>query len=181
MLKIFPFLNDDSALQDLKAEFSSYLVKAADVSPEIDILLWWKNHSVHLPQWSAAVRVVVLVQLSSAAAERVLSNLKASFSPQQDHSLQDYFNHHWCYNLIGSECGLSCFMWFFSFLLVHVKLGVGLIRAQSSIMVQLGKHNTVILWALKYSIIKTNWSIIMLPKPTCIILYKWFTRKVIPR
>ena len=43
------------------------------------------------------------VQLSSAAAERVFSNLEVSFGPQQDDSLQDYIQ---CYNLINSECGL---------------------------------------------------------------------------
>ena len=51
------------------------MAKAADVSPEIDILLWWKNHSADLPKWSTAARDVVLVQPSSAAAERLVSDL----------------------------------------------------------------------------------------------------------
>lgn len=37
MLKIFPILNDDFVLQDLRAELNSYLMKSADVSPEIDV------------------------------------------------------------------------------------------------------------------------------------------------
>ena len=37
MLKIFPILNDDFVLQDLRAELNSYSMKSADVSPEIDV------------------------------------------------------------------------------------------------------------------------------------------------
>ena len=73
-----------------KAELSVYLAKAADVSPETNTLLWWQNHSTDLPHWLTAVRDVVLVQPSSAAAKRVFSLLKASFGPQQDSALQDY-------------------------------------------------------------------------------------------
>ena len=89
-LKAFPFLSNAVLLQNLKAELSVYLAKAADVSPETNTLLWWQNHSTDLPHWSTAVRDVVLVQPSSAAAERVFSLLKASFGPQQDSALQDY-------------------------------------------------------------------------------------------
>ena len=44
-----------------------------------------------LPHWAAAVQKLILVQPSSAAAERVFSLLKASSSERQDHALQDYF------------------------------------------------------------------------------------------
>ena len=47
-------------------------------------------NSTALPFWSAALRKVLLIQPSSAAAERVFSLLNASFSDQQEHSLQDY-------------------------------------------------------------------------------------------
>ena len=39
------------------------------------------------PNWSSAV---ILVQLSSSAAERVFSLLTATFGSQQDQALQDY-------------------------------------------------------------------------------------------
>ena len=51
---------------------------------------WWKVHEEGLPNWSTAVKKVLLVQPSSAAAERVFSLLLASFSEQQDHALSDY-------------------------------------------------------------------------------------------
>ena len=89
-LKAFPFLDCAVLLRNLKAELGIYLAKAADVSPETDTLLWWQNHSTYLPYWSSALKDVLLVQPSSAAAERVFSLLKASFGPQQDSSLQDY-------------------------------------------------------------------------------------------
>ena len=50
----------------------------------------WKLNTISLPRWSAAVRRALLVQPSSAAAERVFSLLKLSFGDQQDNSLQDY-------------------------------------------------------------------------------------------
>lgn len=89
-LKAFPFLNDLTLLQDLKSELCLYMAKAADVSPDADVLQWWQNHSSDLPHWCNAAKNVLLVQPSSAAAERVFSILKSSFGPQQDHSLQDY-------------------------------------------------------------------------------------------
>ena len=39
----------------------------------------WKVHEERLPNWSSAVKEVLLVQPSSATAERVLSPLSASF------------------------------------------------------------------------------------------------------
>ena len=56
----------------------------------IDPLDWWRAHSADLPHWSTAAADVLLVQPSSAAAERVFSLLKASFGLQQDASLNDY-------------------------------------------------------------------------------------------
>ena len=50
---------------------------------------WWKVHEEGLPNWSTAVKKVLLVQPSSAAAERVFSLLSASFNEQQDHALSD--------------------------------------------------------------------------------------------
>ena len=90
-LQAFPFLNTASILANLKSELPSYLVKAADIDAEIDPLVWWKAHSADLPHWSTdASANILLVQPSSAAAERVFSLLKASFGPQQDATLNGY-------------------------------------------------------------------------------------------
>ena len=89
-LKSFPFLNTLHVLGNLKSELSLYLSKAFAVSPSTDIISWLKNHSTELPHCSDAVCKVLLIQLSSAAAEIVFSILKSSFGPQQDQSLQDY-------------------------------------------------------------------------------------------
>ena len=89
-LKAFPFLDNVTVLDGLKRELPTYLAKAADTSPSIEPLHWWKNNSEHLPNWSAAACKVALVQPSSAAAERVFSLLSCSFGTQQDLSLQDY-------------------------------------------------------------------------------------------
>ena len=49
-----------------------YMVAASeDVSTEIDLIAWWKRHAIELPKWANAFNKVLLVQPSSAAAERV--------------------------------------------------------------------------------------------------------------
>ena len=51
---------------------------------------WWKRNEKVLPNWSSTCKSVLLVQLSSAAAERVFSILSNSFTDRQKHSLKDY-------------------------------------------------------------------------------------------
>ena len=46
---------------------------------------WWKKYTAH---WSAACKLILLVQPLSAAAERVL--LTKSFSEQQSSALMEY-------------------------------------------------------------------------------------------
>ena len=89
-LKAFPFLDNIAVLDGLKQELPTYMAKAADISPSIEPLRWWKNNSGELPHWSQAACKVALVQPSSAATERVFSLLSCSFGAQQDSSLQDY-------------------------------------------------------------------------------------------
>ena len=89
-ISAFPFLNDTKILDDLKAELPQYLASAADVVEDVDIVDWWKRHAEGLPHWSHAVRSILLVQPSSAAAERVFSILNSTFSDRQDSSLEDY-------------------------------------------------------------------------------------------
>lgn len=89
-LKAFPFLNSDSIIEHLKSELLNYLAAAEDVSDQSDPIAWWKSHENDLPHWAHAFQLVILVQPSSAAAERVFSLPSNSFGTQQESSLQDY-------------------------------------------------------------------------------------------
>ena len=89
-LQVFPFLDDTSVIGGLKEELPQYLTLAADASHEIEPLDWWKRHETDLPKWSGAARKIVLVQPSSAAAERVFSILHCFFGDRQQHALEDY-------------------------------------------------------------------------------------------
>ena len=64
----FPVLS--GRIEDLKRELPSYLAKVDDVSSEVDKLEWWKKYTNQLLHWSAACKLILLVQPSSAAAER---------------------------------------------------------------------------------------------------------------
>ena len=70
-------------IQSLKDEFPAYLVKAADLPNDFHVLKytwrWWKTTATDLPSWSTAVDKLVLVQPSSAAAERVFLLLATMF------------------------------------------------------------------------------------------------------
>ena len=76
-------------IDGLKAELPAYLAAAEDVSTEIEPVAWWKSHSTEPPKWADAFRYILLVQPSSAAAERVFSILQG-FTAQQQSSLEDY-------------------------------------------------------------------------------------------
>ena len=89
-LALFQFLNQDEILTGLKEELPAYIAKCSDVSPEISAVEWWKINCHGLLRWSNAAKQVLLLQPSSAAAERVFSLLTASFSEQQQHSLNNY-------------------------------------------------------------------------------------------
>ena len=89
-LSPIPFLKCKERLDGLKSELASYLSRAADTDPDFPPLEWWQRNAKDLPNWSASCAMVLLIQPSSAAAERVFSILKASFGEQQDLSLQDY-------------------------------------------------------------------------------------------
>ena len=65
-----------------------YLAASEDVSTQTDAIA--KLHETELPNWDNACRLILLVQPSSAASERVFSILNSSFSSQQESSLEDY-------------------------------------------------------------------------------------------
>ena len=74
-LKGFPHFNNRTLISNLKAEHPVYLAKVAGISSEKDPSIWWNNCSTYLPYWSAAAKNVILVQPSSATADRAFSDL----------------------------------------------------------------------------------------------------------
>ena len=80
-LRIFPFLNSDKIIDGLIAELPNYVAAVQDVvvTTEEEKVKWWCQHVERRPCWSAAVKQVLLLQPSSAAAERAFSLLSATF------------------------------------------------------------------------------------------------------
>jgi len=85
-----PSMNNLSTITGLKSELPAYLAAVEDIDPSVDTLSWWKGHEEDLPNFCSAFKDVLLVQPSSAAAERVFSLLQNSFSQRQSSSLEDY-------------------------------------------------------------------------------------------
>ena len=92
LLRHFPFLRIDNVIRGLQDELPAYLaeVDGCRLSTDEEKVAWWRDHSDSLPKWASAVRQVLLLQPSSAAAERVFSLLRAAFNEQQECALQDY-------------------------------------------------------------------------------------------
>ena len=88
-LKAFPFLSSQETIDGLKMEILMYMAASEDVSTEIDLIAWWKRHAIELPKWANGFKKVLLVQPSSAVAERVYSSLQR-FTVQQQSPLEDY-------------------------------------------------------------------------------------------
>ena len=86
----YPFLNDDNCIASLAQELPAYLAAAegVTVSNENEKVDWWAAHRETLPNWAAVVKKLLLIQASSASAERVFS-LLSTFSSQQEHALED--------------------------------------------------------------------------------------------
>jgi len=88
-LQVIPFFKDNE-LENLKAELPSYVAKADDISSELAALEFWKLNATDFPLWSSAVKKILAIQPSSAAAERVFSLLNSGFGELQGNSLKDY-------------------------------------------------------------------------------------------
>ena len=74
-LRKFSFLNNVATVDGLVNELPRYLA-AADgtvIEEEEEKVQWWARHARTLPNWSAVVRKLLLVQPNSASAERVFS------------------------------------------------------------------------------------------------------------
>ena len=89
-LKAILGLRSGSLLEGLKAELPTYMATADGVSTLVDKQQCWKNHESELPNWSTACKAALLIQPSSAAAERVFSLLSNSFTERQARSMEDY-------------------------------------------------------------------------------------------
>ena len=88
-LKVLPLIKNP-LITNLKTELPTYMSKAEDVLPTVSKTEWWKKHAHELPFWSSACKSILLLQPSSASAERVFSLLNNSFKEQQYSSLEDY-------------------------------------------------------------------------------------------
>lgn len=87
-LRAFPALDSDVTIAKLKEELPAYVVAAEDVPADTQTAQWWKCQQ-NLPAWKTAAKVVLTVQPSSAAAERVFSLLQAATRDQQSRLLED--------------------------------------------------------------------------------------------
>lgn len=91
ILLALPFLSDSATIANLKMELPAYLAKVIDISPQVDALDWWEQNE---PRFTALVgsskKKTLLVQPSSAAAERAFSLLVNSFNDRRQNSLEDY-------------------------------------------------------------------------------------------
>ena len=63
----------------------------------------WRQNSSNLPHWASAVKMVLLIQPSSAAAEWAFSLLRAAFSGQQQAAFKIMWRAAWCFTTIIAE------------------------------------------------------------------------------
>ena len=91
-LRSFSLLDNEATIDGLVRELPQYIVATEDVAIEYEgrEVEWWNVYEERLPNWSSAVKKVLLVQPSSAAAERVFSLLSVSFHEPQENALSDY-------------------------------------------------------------------------------------------
>ena len=88
-LLVLPFVTEPIMAQ-LKEEYPQYAAAAEDLSTDCEIVTFWNLHANSIPIWKENAAKVLLLQPSSAAAERVFSILKNSFGDQQLSALEDY-------------------------------------------------------------------------------------------
>ena len=80
----FPFLDNDNIIANLARELPDYLAAADGVvmEDEEEKLAWWAANSFRLPHWASLVKKLLLIQPSSASAERVFGLLNNAFNDQ---------------------------------------------------------------------------------------------------
>ena len=70
----FLFLDNDNIIANLARELPDYLTAAGVVmADEEEKLAWWAANSARLPHWASLVKKLLLIQPSSASAERTFS------------------------------------------------------------------------------------------------------------
>ena len=67
-------LSSQETIDGLKMEIPMYMAASEDVYTEIDLIAWWKRHAIERPKCDDAFNKVLLVQPSSATAERFVFN-----------------------------------------------------------------------------------------------------------
>ena len=76
-------------MQLLMALVTSFHVPWWLLTAEEEKVQWWARHARTLPNWSAVVRKLLLVQPSSASAERVFSLMNHFFTHLQENALEE--------------------------------------------------------------------------------------------
>jgi hypothetical protein len=77
-------------IHDLRTELPAYHGEAINVPADVDLLEYWRTRSLSLPHFHTLAKEAILVQPSSASAERVFAALDWMFSKQQERTLADY-------------------------------------------------------------------------------------------
>ena len=94
LLDSVPMLDDEHYSSGLKKELGSYLAeclasKEIEKNPPKDFLQFHHERKGARPIFAETVRILVLIQPSSAAAERAFSILNSTFTPFQSPALKD--------------------------------------------------------------------------------------------
>lgn len=89
-MRHFLLSDNDTWLESMKLALPIYLAAATDVDSNIDPMLWWKQHSSLILNWSSALCQVMLLQPSSAAVQHAFSFLNGSVGAAQECALADY-------------------------------------------------------------------------------------------
>ena len=107
-LCVFPFLNSDYVIHELKQNYLSIMLQVTmlpQLSTEKD---GGKEIVTYCLAGKMLAKVYFLIQPSSAAAERCFSILSNSFTNRQEHSL---LKHLLCYNIILEIKFSYCYMY----------------------------------------------------------------------
>jgi hypothetical protein len=75
---------------DLRSEWVLYCAACAMAPIDMPLVDFWLGHAAQLPAWTAAARLSMLYQPSSASAERVFSMLDWMYTAQQQSVLSDH-------------------------------------------------------------------------------------------
>jgi hAT family C-terminal dimerisation region len=89
-LQSHPIFQSGTLYRDVRQEFPHYKAAATSIDAHVDIAHWWRLHASTLPHFASAAKRAIVIQPSSAAAERVFSMLGNMFDDRQMRALADY-------------------------------------------------------------------------------------------